>query len=370
MAQTVISGNGCVRELCTLLAGRKIRKVMLVRGGSFSFPSVDGVIEKLDIPMVSFSGFTPNPRYEEVVKGVELFRRENCDAIVAIGGGSAIDVAKCIKLYCKMDPARNYLEQECEDSEIILVAVPSTGGTGSESTRYAVIYYEGRKQSIAHESIIPDYAFLDPQLLETLPLYQKKCTMLDALCHGIESWWSVNSTDESRQYSKIAVESIMANYKAYIVDGSATAAERMMYAANYAGRAINITQTTAAHAMSYKLTSMYKISHGHAVAVCLPYVWQYMIQHMEKCVDSRGKEYLWDVFRGIAFRMGCGGVQEAISFFNNMLTELGMEVPVTSDEGVLTVLENSVNLIRLKNNPVELDGDSIHDLYSSIVTIR
>ncbi len=129
--------------------------------------------------------YTPNPLYEQVCGGVNLFNKEQCELIVAIGGGSTIDVAKCIKLYCKMDSRINYLKQETFDSGITLIAVPTTAGTGSESTRHAVIYYEGVKQSISHTSIIPDYAVLEPSVLKTLPVYQKKCTMLDALCQAM-----------------------------------------------------------------------------------------------------------------------------------------------------------------------------------------
>ena len=264
------------------------KRYMLVCDSSFQFLPIKDCFK----PAVVFNQFTSNPLYEQVCKGVDLFNDNRCDAILAVGGGSTIDVAKCIKLYCRMDPSRNYLDQECSDSHIPLIAVPTTAGTGSESTRYAVIYYEGKKQSITHESIVPNYAVLEPSLLKSLPLYQKKCTMLDALCQGIESLWSVNSTDESMVFSKIAIETIMYHWHGYIEDNSDEDARYIMLAANYAGRAINITQTTAPHAMSYKLTSLYGLPHGHAVALCLPEVWMYMMEHPEKCIDKRGAEHL------------------------------------------------------------------------------
>ena len=233
------------------------------------------------------SFFTPNPLYEDVCKGIKLFNAKGCDTIIAVGGGSSIDVAKCIKLYCKMSDDRLYLEQEYKDTGVKLIAIPTTAGTGSESTRYAVIYYDGKKQSVTHESIIPDVAILEPKVLKTLPLYQKKCTMMDALCQGIESWWSVNSTDESKEYSKIAVESIMKWWKEYIFENTDESAQHIMNAANYAGRAICITQTTAPHAFSYKITSLYGLPHGHAVAVCLPEIWTFIDKKKgDECEDE------------------------------------------------------------------------------------
>lgn len=369
MSQTIISGNGSIKELKHILTSINTKRFMLVSGGSFLSLPIKGYIDELTVPFVSFNGFTSNPRYEDVVRGVDLFRKENCDAIVAVGGGSAIDVAKCIKLYCGMDPAQNYLKQEYKDSAIPLVAVPTTGGTGSESTRYAVIYYEEEKQSVTHDSIIPDYVFIEPCVLKTLSIYQKKCTMLDALCQGIESWWSLNSTNESKEYSKTAVESILANYKAYIFGNDDVAAEQIMLASNYAGRAINITQTTAAHAMSYKITSMYKLPHGHAVAVCLPHVWRDMLDNLDRCIEPRGKEYLMRIFKDIALALGSGSIEEAITLFENILLELEITKPTTENINDLDTLTASVNPVRLNNNPVRFDKNSLYNLYTSIIRI-
>lgn len=343
-------------------------KVLLVCDSSFPYLNIKANIEAMDVPYVVFSDFTPNPLYEDVCKGVDLFNITKCDAILAVGGGSSMDVAKCIKLYCRMDKDILYLDQEYKDTGVKLIAIPTTAGTGSESTRYAVIYYDGKKQSVTHDSIIPDIAILEPKVLKTLPLYQKKCTMLDALCQGIESWWSVNSTDESKEYSKIAVETIMKWWREYIFENSDDSAKHIMEAANYAGRAICITQTTAPHAFSYKVTSLYKLPHGHAVAVGLPEIWQYMIGNMDKCIDNRGKEYLASIFRDISMAMGCETPSLAIKEFRQMMQEMDMSNPVaTNREEELNVLSHSVNPIRLKNNPVYLNEETIKYLYERII---
>lgn len=340
------------------------RCYMLVCDSAFPFLPIKDLF-KTD---VVFDQFTPNPLYEQVCKGVEMFNDHHCDSIVAVGGGSTIDVAKCIKLYCKMNSAQNYMQQEYVDSRIPLIAVPTTAGTGSESTHYAVIYYEGKKQSVAHESIVPNYAILEPMLLKTLPLYQKKCTMLDALCQGIESWWSVNSTDESKQYSQTAVKMIAAHWRDYIFDNTADAVISIMEAANYAGRAINITQTTAPHAMSYKITSMFGLPHGHAVAICLPEVWDYMEGHFDQCVDSRGGTYLKQIFNDIAHELNCLSVHDAIQKFREMLIELQIgRAESDNKKNDIEVLTKSVNPIRLKNNPVRLSEEAIKMIYGKLL---
>lgn len=337
---------------------------MLVCDSSFPFLPIKDIFH----PEVVFNDFTPNPLYDQVCKGVKLFNEHQCDAIVAVGGGSTIDVAKCIKLYCRMNHEANYLQQEYRDSGVALIAVPTTAGTGSESTRYAVIYFDGKKQSVTHESIVPNYAVLEPLLLKSLPLYQKKCTMLDAMCQCIESLWSVNSTDESMLYAKIGLQMIMDRWHGYIEDNNEEDAQYIMMAANYGGRAINISQTTAPHAMSYKLTSMYGLPHGHAVALCLPEVWMYMMEHPDKCVDPRGKEHLEFIFEWLGQIMGCDSAYKGLMMFRAIMFALDMPQPVSVNrKDDLNMLVSSVNPVRLKNSPVRLDEDVILRMYESIV---
>ena len=368
MKQKIVYGIDVLEEV---VAALDCRNVLLVVDSSFPYLNIRRQVESMKVSYVVFDQFGSNPLYEDVCKGVELFRSKKCDGIVAVGGGSCIDVAKCIKLYCKMNPKVDYLKQEAFDSGVPLVAIPTTAGTGSESTRFAVIYYEGKKQSVNHESIIPNYAILEPRVLATLPTYQKKCTVMDALCQGIESWWSVNSNEESKSFSRKAVEILRATIRPY-VEGSADegvlsgVSECVMIAANYAGQAINISQTTAPHAFSYKLTSMYGLPHGHAVAVGLPSIWEYMLQHPECCVDSRGEEYLSSVFSEIAATLCCGTAMEAVGYIRGLLEEMQLFSPVAKErEKELSILVSSVNSVRLKNNPVRLDEDAIVNLYRS-----
>ena len=360
--QKIIQG---IDSIDTIIGSSK--KVLLVCDSSFPYLTIRERIERISLPIVKFDRFTPNPLYEDVCKGVELFNAEQCDIILAVGGGSAMDVAKCIKLYCRMPKDTFFLEQPYDDTGVKLIAIPTTAGTGSESTRYAVIYYKGKKQSVTHNSIIPDIAILEPSVLKSLPVYQKKCTMLDALCQGIESWWSVNSTEESKEYSKIAVETIIKNWHAYIFENTDEAAQHIMQAANYAGRAICITQTTAPHAFSYKLTSLYELPHGHAVAICLPHIWEYMLLHLDECIDKRGKDYLDDVFQQIAMAMGAESPKEAISEFKRILSFLEINSPKSNKGSELELLATSVNPVRLKNNPVGLSAEMIYRLYNFIV---
>lgn len=363
--QKIINGEKSYLKIDQVLKNLGCKKFMLVGHFPFYSASLTEFFENIDIPYIVFSDFTANPKYDEICNGIERYNSEKCDAIVAVGGGSAIDVAKCIKAFCKMEGKELYFKQKLIDTKIPLLAVPTTAGTGSESTRFSVFYYNGEKQSIGPEFVVPNYAFLDATLLYSLPVYQKKCTLLDALCQAIESWWSVNSTEESKRYAKIAVEKIIKNYKGYIFDSNETAAEEIMLGSNYAGRAINITSTTSAHAMSYKMTTLYGIPHGHAVGIGLPHIWEYMINNPNGCIDPRGKKYLLGIFEDIAVSLGGKNAAEGIRIFKELLKEMEIIGPKASKDE-LEILASSVNTGRLKNNPVELSYETLYSLYCNI----
>lgn len=374
MEQKILQG---IDKLSGILNDAGCRKLFLVIDSSYPFLNIKDAVESLPVAeKVKFSDFTPNPRYEQVCNGIELLKSTRCDAILAVGGGSTIDVAKCIKLAVMSEAGNAALipplvlqRVPIEGEQLPFIAIPTTAGTGSESTHNAVMYYEGAKQTVTNDAILPDYAILEPSVLKTLPVYQKKCAMMDALCQGIESWWCINSNDESREYARKAVELIMAHWRNYIFHSDEEAARQIMLAANYGGRAINITATTAPHAFSYKITSLYGFPHGHAVAVGQPEIWTFMLQHPDRCIDPRGEKYMLSVFGDISRAMGADTPEEAVSVFRRMMRELELHNPVSSDRARdLDILSVSVNPIRLKNNPVELNASSIRSLYEVILS--
>lgn len=348
------------------------KKILLVCDGSIWYQNEFNAhleeIDKLGVEMIGFRDFQPNPLYENVQDGVKLCRAERCDAIIAVGGGSAIDVAKCIKLYSNLPgDGQNgaWLEAEYVPNDIPFLAMPTTAGTGSEATRYAVIYYDGKKQSVTSESFIPDTVLMDPNCLITLPLYQKKATMMDALCHAIESFWSVNSTEESKEYSKAAIKGVMTNMDGYLVN-SEEGRGGMLRAANMAGKAINITQTTAGHAMCYKITSLFKSAHGHAAVLCDRVLFPWMVENTDKCIDPRGEEYLRRTLDEIGQAMGCKDAKAGADKLVDIFEKLELEVPVAT-EAQFEELKTSVNPVRLKNHPTALDVETIDFLYHKIL---
>lgn len=309
-----------------------------------------------------FQDFEPNPSYESVEKAVSLFQDKQCDGILAIGGGSAMDVGKCVKAFAGMNKELSYLQQQIVENRIPYYAVPTTAGTGSEATHFAVIYYKGEKQSVEDKSLIPEVVFMESLFLSTLPLYQKKVTILDAVCHSVESFWSVHATEESRRYARQSLEIILKNYNRYLA-GDGEAAEFMLSASYFAGKAINITKTTAAHAMCYKLTKLYDIPHGQAVALCLSYVWEQTWLQAGKD-NNKG---LIECLQQIAEIWGCSSVEEAIRKYRKVLKQLAMQADMNVKEKDLEILTQSVNTDRLKNHPVAFSRETIREMYADIL---
>lgn len=372
MEQRIITARNNYIEFDQWIQENGCKKILMVCDGSIWY--MDGFnrhleeVEKTGVQMIGFRDFQPNPLYESVVKGVELFNDERCDSIIAVGGGSAMDVAKCIKLYSNLpgDGANGaWLKAEIVPNSIPFIAMPTTAGTGSEATRYAVIYYNYAKQSVTSESFIPDTVLMDPNALKTLPLYQKKATMMDALCHAIESFWSVNSTEKSKEYSRAAIQAVLKHMDGYLANTEEGNAG-MLKAAHTAGQAINITQTTAGHAMCYKITSLFRSAHGHAAILCDRVIFPWMVDNTDKCIDPRGEAYLKTTLDEIGIAMGCKNATEGAEKLRGIFDSLDLEVPTATSEQ-FEILKNSVNPVRLKNHPIALDVDTIDALYHNIL---
>lgn len=368
--QKILNADDNFREVDNHLRERGVTKIFLVHGESMSKLNVGKYFAALQnrcgIEVTSFKDFSPNPKYESVLRGIKKFRAARYDMIIAVGGGSTIDVAKCIKLYAHAEPLTEKFIPEKSPAEIPLLVVPTTAGSGSESTRYAVIYFNGEKQSVTSSSCLPDAILFDPSTLSTLPPYTKKSALLDAISHAVESFWSVNSTEESIDFSRRALEIIFANADDYFLNAPKSF-KPIMFAANLAGRAINITQTTAGHAMCYKLSTEYGIAHGHAAALCNAVLFPYMLEHLEDCVDSRGQTHLKKIFLAIASAMNCRTAEQAILILPALLKKWNLNFSAETSDKKLRELSSAVHLPRLKNNPVALSEKILHGLYEKIL---
>ena len=140
----------------------------------------------------------------------------------------------------------------------------------------------------------------------------------------------------------------------------------MLEAANLAGRAINITQTTAGHAMCYKITSLFGCAHGHAAGLCVRALYKWMADNLDKCTDKRGQDYLKHALDEIGLALGCPDAKSGAEFFSYFFDSLGLSVPCAT-ELQFEELKTSVNPVRLKNHPIALSENDIDTLYKRIL---
>ena len=197
----------------------------------------------------------PNPTLEYCQQLKKKIPKK-CKEIISQGGGSTIDVGKWLA-------KELYLEH---------TAIPTTAGTGSEVTKFCVLTIDGKKTTLEDETYIPAAYVLDPRLLMSLPREQTISSGLDALSQAFESQWSKNATPESKNYSQMAINLALKNLLSCLrIYWKEEFRMNMLLAANFSGRAINITRTNICHAISYPLTEWYNIPHGLACGLSLEY---------------------------------------------------------------------------------------------------
>lgn len=288
-----------------VLEGLNASRVLVVHGRtSFSLCGADRIAAEWEGPYTvrHFDGFHANPQIRDVREGVRLAREFRPDAVVGIGGGSALDVAKAIAVLASQDadPAENLTTPGLLRArrQCALILLPTTSGSGSEMTTFATIYDGSGKHSLDHPQVRSDLVLIDPDLTASMPLRTAVAAGLDALCQAVESYWAVSATEESRSFAHSAMAQLFVVLESAASRGFAPAVlqrpeerGRLALAAATAGTAINITRTTAAHALSYLLTARQGLSHGAAVAVHL----RWLISHhaqvtAEDCRHPGGPE--------------------------------------------------------------------------------
>ncbi|MGN0778937.1 MAG: phosphonoacetaldehyde reductase [Aristaeellaceae bacterium] len=342
------SGRGSLAHLQGVMDTLGMHRPLLVAGERLA-----GVLaERTGLTPVRFGGFHPNPDFADCAGGAALYRAQGCDGLISIGGGSAMDTAKGIKAMLLAGTAEAALAYAFSGERIPHIAIPATAGTGAEATQFAVVYLHGMKHSLSHAALLPEGVVLDATLLDTLPLYHKKSCALDALCQGIESYWAVGGTAESRVHAQAAIRDMMGSINDYLA-GDADAAETMLHAAYRSGQAIQVSRTTAAHAMSYRLTHHFGIAHGHACAITLPVLWEQMLT----------EDVHRPVLTELAAIMGLRGPEEGPLLLRGLMMALGMEAPPIPAESVLDDLAASVNAQRLGNHPQRLTQAQLRDIY-------
>lgn len=319
--------------------------------------------------VLHFSDFGEIPFLNFIQDGVKQFKHFSPDIVLAIGGGNVIDTAKLINYFAAqtVEP----LSVINGSNEILhagkpLIAVPTTSGAGSESTQFAVVYVENVKYSVFHNSILPNVAIVDHQFTHSLSPLQTAISGIDAFSQSIESYWSIQSTVESKHYAKKAIEVILKNLPGAVLSSNNENREAMAQAAHWAGKAINISKTTGPHALSYTMTSVFGIPHGQAVSLTLPNFFEFNCHTtVDTVADTRGIQYVTEIMNDLLQLFGCQTAGEGKHFLLNFMKNIGLrtnlnEVGITNND--IGMLIRSVNIQRLSNNPRKVSESDLFQL--------
>ena len=361
--QLVFDSNNSLDQLRTNILKDNPKNILLFTGKK-SFKSC-GAKEKIkdalkDFSFLRYSDFNINPSYSDLIKCLNLLKGQFFDYTIGLGGGSVIDFAKLVNIGLHNDQVftnfPNHIN-EIEKKGNKFIAIPTTSGSGTEATHFAVLYHNKKKFSISHKFLYPDVVFLDSTLTYSINSYQTAISGIDAFCQAIESYWSINSTEESLKYSLSSLKLILKFLHKAVNNNCRISKKNMIYASYLAGKAINISKTTGAHALSYFLTTNYSIPHGQAVALTIAEWYSYNINNKEKLIDKRGLKYYENKMNKMnsLFSESDDKIIESIKKF---IRKCNLSVKLSDfsiEHKHLSELINNVNLQRLSNNPISIE---------------
>jgi len=332
--QNLITGDNCLKKVTGLLTDHECMCVFLITGQHFVKRTEELLADKMTFYHFIKQGV--NVGEEEVETAFQQFSTSGCDALLAIGGGSVMDLAKAV-IHC------------CITNGLTVpffIAVPTTAGSGTEATHFAVVYRERKKFSLVHPKLLPAISVLDPVLSSSLSPLQTAVSGMDVLAQAVESYWNVHANSISREYSKECIGLWNAYYLKAVKEPDSLARGKMLWASHLAGKAINITRTTGPHALSYFLTANYEVPHGQAVALFLPLFFLY---------NEPGIDLLQ--------LLGCSSVSEAKEKIERIMKEAGLATKLSdlgiNKETVIYSLLEDINEERFSNNPVPFNKEKL-----------
>lgn len=318
------------------------------------------------------SSFSSNPTQEDIKKCLNTIGTFSFDKILAIGGGSAIDLSKAIialhqsyinspKLELSIEEITKCITQKTYltySSSITISAIPTTAGTGSEVTAWATIWdiNKAAKYSIEAPYLVPETVFLIPELTCTLPIKTTLATSLDALSHAMEAYWARSTSSEVKQNALTAVQIITSNLPLVIKDpNNIQLREQLLIASCIAGLAFAQTKTTACHSISYPLTYLYGIEHGFAVAMTLPQI------------ATINKREVPDIELLLKCFYPYGTMDTWLSFVCEPIVDLHLSNWGITESDIPCIAKHAFTKGRMDNNPVALTEKEVTNILYNIL---
>jgi len=367
-----LMGAGSAKKVGEQMNVLEVKKALIVTDKGLNkigmVDEIKQIIEAAGAEAVIFDGAEPNPTDKNVEDGLKVFKENNCDVIVSLGGGSSHDCAKGIRIVaCNGGNIRDYEGiDKSKDASIPMIAINTTAGTASEITRFCIITDTERKvkMAIVDWRCTPSVAINDPLLMMKKPPALTAATGMDALTHAIEAYVSTAATPVTDSGALMAIKLISENLRKAVANGSHFEARNAMaYAEFLAGMAFNNASLGYVHAMAHQLGGFYNLPHGVCNAILLPHVERFnLISNPQKFADIA--EAMGENIEGLSAREAAEVALEAIQKLSqdigipSGLAELGVK-----EEDIKIMAENAMKDACSLTNPRRATLEDIINIY-------
>jgi len=350
---------------------KSFKKIFVLCGKkSFVTSGAENLFKKIitDKEIKLFYKKSELPILEELVEIINDIKNFKPDLILAVGGGAVIDYAKISNVVDVRNDLADLIvnySYPFKKKFTKLAVIPTTAGSGAEVTSNAVIYVNGIKHSFESELLIPDNFFLIPEFLISAPNKIKASAGFDAIAQALESLVSKKSNEQSLEYASKSLKISVNSYNSFLNNPNLKNATEMSIASNLAGKAINISKTTAPHAVSYPFTSLFNISHGHAVALFFESFFKFNFNNLDKSDTSFDLQKRFELIFNLFNVKNINDFSSKIKLIKKKanlednLHALDINIKQSSEKII-----KGINLLRLGNNPVKINGEDIFKIIS------
>ena len=358
-------------DIQNFIKDKSFKKIFVLCGKkSFVTSGAENLFKKIiiDKEIKLFYKKSELPILEELIEIINGIKNFKPDLILAVGGGAVIDYAKIANVVEVREDLADLIvnySYPFKKKYTKLTVIPTTAGSGAEATSNAVIYVDGIKHSFESELLIPDNFFLIPEFLISAPKKIKASAGFDAIAQALESLVSKKSNEQSVEYASKSLRVSVNSFLSFVNNPNMKNATEMSIAANLAGKAISISKTTAPHAASYPFTSLFNISHGHAVSLFFERFFKFNYDNLNKSETSFDLKKRFDLIFSLFDVPNINDFNSKITFIKRQanleddLTKFNIDIKQNSENII-----KGINLLRLGNNPVKIDGKDIYNIIS------
>lgn len=377
----VIIGKYASEKCASELTNAEKKKPLLVSDRGIEKCGILKIVkEGLDEAGIAYEEFLdvePDPSEETILSGLEIFRNKQCDSVIGVGGGSVMDVAKCIRLLDKNEGRIFDYDnsgagtRKFRNRGELLILIPTTAGTGSEGTPYAVVTNreEERKATITSNFLVADVAILDPMLTLKLPKHITASTGLDALAHAIGAYTSgrvLNAAGDTTYTDMVAyhaIQMIAENLPKAYDNGDDLEARKKMQLASFMAASVACVGSDGSHGLGHALGGIYHVPHGFACAVVMPYILEYNLEACPQRMKDIAVAFGEDV-EGLDEMEAAGKAVEAVKKLMAHMNMASLKDFVGDFEKKEKLIQASIKEKCSALNPKELTYEAIEEIYT------